>query len=692
MKTRKTLQTKLGTYLCRKCGVSTKRFLGLNDIPPFEKFLNVNILVISSRTGDKFVRVVEENEKPNIYLYLAEIGKEKHWHGIAKIQGFFKANFCTKCLKTYKHKYKHACETSCNVCLRDNCKNKGVSLSCRSCGRLCRSRECFEKHKSEKRVRGKVYPSQCDSVYQCRTCRKVIKYCERPPNEHKCGEWKCTNCSQFQLGKHLCYQRKASVDIKKRNKKFIFYDFETRQDETMECKSSYRPSPMRCKKCVGKETQCIECRLCKNCMKPSCGMKQHKVNLAVLHRSCHICEDIQLTSESKCNNCGTRCKICGKKEKTEYVLPPCSDSCGFRELIFDGDDAVLKFCSYILQEQNANSILVAHNAKSFDLYPILEVLIDHYSIRPDKIIYNGSKIMYMHIGRKLNLTSLDSLNFLPMKLAKIPLAFGLEELSKGYFPHLFNTRENQTYVGRYPDPQYYGIDYMSSDERKKFLEWYKTKENEIFNFKKEIQKYCKSDVDILRRGCLAFRNLLIKSTTMKKEERQKNGILKTVTTIGVDPFDHVTIASVCMAIYKTLFLKEEIEIEIKNSELDCPSLWHTVKFDEQNLEFVNMNGVNVYIHDLLKDPKIVVGENRFVKSPIAVVPSTGYSSNDNYSKISIQWLEWIMEQKRRQGTPIFIQHALNGGEILIPTTNYRCDGFLNENGTQTIYEFYGNCF
>lgn len=145
-----------------------------------------------------------------------------------------------------------------------------------------------------------------------------------------------------------------------------------------------------------------------------------------------------------------------------------------------------------------------------------------------------------------------------------------------------------------------------------------------------------------------------------------------------------------MAIYKTLFLKEEIEI--KNSELDCPSLWHTVKFDEQNLEFVNMNGVNVYIHDLLKDPKIVVGENRFVKSPIAVVPSTGYSSNDNYSKISIQWLEWIMEQKRRQGTPILIQHALNGGEILIPTTNYRCDGFLNENGTQTIYEFYGNCF
>lgn len=55
--------------------------------------------------------------------------------------------------------------------------------------------------------------------------------------------------------------------------------------------------------------------------------------------------------------------------------------------------------------------------------------------------------MYMHIANKLNLTFLDSLNFIPMKLAKIPKVFGLEELSKGYFPHLFNTKENQTYVG-----------------------------------------------------------------------------------------------------------------------------------------------------------------------------------------------------------------------------------------------------
>lgn len=72
-------------YFCWECGVLIKCFLGFNDILFFEKFLNVNILVILFCIGDKFVRVVEENEKLNIYLYFVEIGKEKYWYGIVKI-------------------------------------------------------------------------------------------------------------------------------------------------------------------------------------------------------------------------------------------------------------------------------------------------------------------------------------------------------------------------------------------------------------------------------------------------------------------------------------------------------------------------------------------------------------------------------------------------------------------------------
>lgn len=163
--------------------------------------------------------------------------------------------------------------------------------------------------------------------------------------------------------------------------------------------------------------------------------------------------------------------------------------------------------------------------------------------------------MYMHIAQKLNLTFVDSLNFLPMKLAKIPDAFGLQELCKGYFPHLFNTKANQNYVGPYPGLKYYGYDFMSAGDRKKLAEWHATKRDETFNFREEMLQYCRSDVDILRRGCLEFRNLMINVTTIKESTVLANGTVKTTSSIGVDPFDYVTIASVCMGIFKTLFLK-----------------------------------------------------------------------------------------------------------------------------------------
>ena len=71
--------------------------------------------------------------------------------------------------------------------------------------------------------------------------------------------------------------------------------------------------------------------------------------------------------------------------------------------------------------------------KGYDGYFLLEYLIDQ-SMRPDKIIYNGSKIMYMTVEKDLHIKVIDSLNFLPMKLSKLPKAFGLKELKKGWFP------------------------------------------------------------------------------------------------------------------------------------------------------------------------------------------------------------------------------------------------------------------
>ena len=52
---------------------------------------------------------------------------------------------------------------------------------------------------------------------------------------------------------------------------------------------------------------------------------------------------------------------------------------------------------------------------------------------------------------------IDLLNFIPMRLADFLDTFGLTELAKGYFPHHFNKKGNQHYVGPLPDKSYYDM-------------------------------------------------------------------------------------------------------------------------------------------------------------------------------------------------------------------------------------------
>jgi hypothetical protein len=109
-----------------------------------------------------------------------------------------------------------------------------------------------------------------------------------------------------------------------------------------------------------------------------------------------------------------------------------------------------------------------------------------------------------------------------MPLSKFPITFGFTELHKGYFPHHFNTPENQHNIfDSYPSIEYYGDKFMSVKERNDFLNWH-VKQNGIFNFNEELYKYCLSDVEILRNGCLSYRKIFL-------EISKKNNI-------GIDPF------------------------------------------------------------------------------------------------------------------------------------------------------------
>ena len=121
-----------------------------------------------------------------------------------------------------------------------------------------------------------------------------------------------------------------------------------------------------------------------------------------------------------------------------------------------------------------------------------------------------------HLQIKVNKVNIiDSYNFIPFALSKFPKAFELNELAKGYFPHLFNTRENQNKVfPTHPDIKFYQDKYMKCEEREKFLNWYAVNRNKQFDLNHELYKYCESDVDILKRGVLTFRRLFIDLTNV----------------------------------------------------------------------------------------------------------------------------------------------------------------------------------
>ena len=206
--------------------------------------------------------------------------------------------------------------------------------------------------------------------------------------------------------------------------------------------------------------------------------------------------------------------------------------------LFQGPDTVKEFCRWLLTPQHEGCIVVAHNFQGYDSYFIIKHL--NENAIPYKIIYRGAKCLSMTIPM-FNIKFIDSLNFIPMGLAKFPKTFAQPELCKGYFPHLFNKDANQDYVGPIPCQDDYGVNFMKPAEREAFMTWHQeqVENNYVFDFRKEIIKYCRSDVDILAKCCLLYREMF-------KEETD------------IDPFDKtITIASYCMQVYCTKFLDKD---------------------------------------------------------------------------------------------------------------------------------------
>ena len=220
--------------------------------------------------------------------------------------------------------------------------------------------------------------------------------------------------------------------------------------------------------------------------------------------------------------------------------------------VFRGKDAVKEFCTWLFTLQHQDCIVIAHNFQGYDSYPIIKYLHEHAV--GCEAIYSGAKCITLKPKTKkshqfkIRIKFIDSLNFIPMALARFPKTFAQPEMCKGYFPHFFNKDENQEYVGPIPCQDDYGVNYMKPEAREKFMTWHQEQvdNNYVFDFQKEILKYCRSDVDILAECCKLYREMFRKATDTGNDET------------GLDPFDTAsTIAAYCMQVYRTKFLQKD---------------------------------------------------------------------------------------------------------------------------------------
>ena len=123
-------------------------------------------------------------------------------------------------------------------------------------------------------------------------------------------------------------------------------------------------------------------------------------------------------------------------------------------------------------------------------------------------------------------------------LADFPTTFGLTVLCKGFFPHLFNTVENQDYKGPLRKKSFCDPDGMSPKKKKEFELWYvgKVANNYQFDLRQDMLAYCESDVKLFKAGCRKF--------SEQFEEHAE-----------IDPLEKsITIASTCIRFWQKKLL------------------------------------------------------------------------------------------------------------------------------------------
>jgi len=139
--------------------------------------------------------------------------------------------------------------------------------------------------------------------------------------------------------------------------------------------------------------------------------------------------------------------------------------------VFEGYDALDKFCEYLFDENHRGFSVISHYGSKFDSLFVLTWLLKHRPTSDIQIIRNGQQIIQLRVNA-LDICLIDSFLWFSLPLDKVAKTFDLDtpRYSKGIFPHLFNTRENWNYCGPIPYIKYYSPDNLSVEKRQKLID------------------------------------------------------------------------------------------------------------------------------------------------------------------------------------------------------------------------------
>ncbi|KAL7395566.1 hypothetical protein ABVT39_019352 [Epinephelus coioides] len=261
---------------------------------------------------------------------------------------------------------------------------------------------------------------------------------------------------------------------------------------------SFLGSPYVCEYCYTGYTSaaCHDCEgHCPDCSDPSCAERELRPEVCIdCNRTCHSASCLAKHKEpakrpvaekyvsnckliKRCKKCDmlyyiamngkgkkhacpkVKCKICGvtvEKDESEEHL------CYIQRLPVETKHTEkLIFYDFETRPMYRKSIFIAHNARGFDRYIVLNAMLS-LNLKPEALIMQGSKVVrftdadYKH-------RYIDSLSFLTSRLSQNHLK----------------------YTGPYPEPEAYGVKQMSKEGKREFEAWYETVHHGTFNFEKE---------------------------------------------------------------------------------------------------------------------------------------------------------------------------------------------------------------